>query len=627
MIMEINHMIISFVLIPFLGFVFSFFMKEKQEKELSRIGFYTLALQLTVLIFFSLIWISNGGNPLNFREISLFKADDYDFFIDFYFDTVTCVYLLLGSFITLLITRYSRYYLHLEDGYKRFFNTILLFNLGYNVTVLGGNFETLFIGWELLGLSSFLLVAFYRERYLPVRNAVKVFSVYRIGDVGILMAMWASHHLWHQSITFYKLNNYSLVHTQLAEHSLVGVFISLCILIAAAAKSAQLPFSTWLPRAMEGPTPSSAIFYGSLSVHFGVFLLLRTEPFWQHQSSIRIAIGVLGLITTLFAYPVSRVQSTIKTQIGYASIAQIGIMFIEIALGLKTLVLIHFVGNAFLRTYQLLLSPSIVSYAIRDMFYHYNPHKKSIEQRLPEKIRNTLYLFSLREFLIDKLVNTLIFRPFKIIGKKLNFLTVRNVAIILPIMYLCIGLLYFQREFISPSIREYLPDILSLFGLLLVMRSFTERKRPRLALFLVIMNHYWIALGILFNETFNPVHLYLYLSGITVAGFIGLTLLNYLKKKEGNFFDLNQYYGHSYEYPIISFLFLLTCLGIMGFPITPSFIGEDLIFSHIHEHQIIQAFVASTSYILGGISCIRIYARLFLGNHIKNYHETALKSS
>lgn len=625
--MEIHHMIIGFVLIPFMGLISSFFMKEKQEKALSHIGFYTLALQLISLVFFLFIWWGSGGNPVNFREISLFKAEGYDFFIDFYFDSVTFTYLIMGSFITLLITRYSRYYLHLEEGYKRFFNTILLFNLAYNVTVLAGNFETLFIGWELLGLSSFLLVAFYRERYLPVRNAVKVFSIYRIGDVGILLAMWASHHLWHQNITFYKLNSYSLVHTHLAEHSLVGVFISLCILIAAAAKSAQLPFSTWLPRAMEGPTPSSAIFYGSLSVHFGVFLLLRTEPFWQHQLSIRIAIGVLGIITTLFAYPVSRVQSTVKTQIGYASIAQIGIMFLEIAFGLKTLVLIHFAGNAFLRTYQLLLSPSIVSYAIRDMFYHYNPHKKSAEHRLPEKIRNTLYLLSLREFLVDKFINTLVFRPFKIIGKKLNFLTARNAAIILPIMYLCAGLLYFEREFITPNIRGYVPDILSLFGLLLVMRSFTERKRPRLALFLVIMNHYWIALGILFNEAFNPLHLSLYLSGITVAGFIGLTVLKYLKKKENNFFDLNQYYGHSYEYPRLSFLFLLSCLGIMGFPITPSFIGEDLIFSHIHEHQFIQAFAASTSYILAGISCIRIYARLFLGNHIKNYHETALKSA
>lgn len=625
--MEIHQFIIGFIIVPIIGFVLSFLLKEKQEIAISRTAFYTLALQLVLVLLFSLLWVSGNRHPLNFREISLYNTNGYDFFIDFYFDGITCVYLILGSFITLLITRYSRYYLHLEEGYKRFFNTILFFNLGYNVTVLSGNFETLFIGWEILGISSFLLVAFYRERYLPVRNAVKVFSIYRIGDVGILMAMWASHHLWHQNITFYKLNNYTLVHSHLAEHSLVGVFISLCILTAAAAKSAQLPFSTWLPRAMEGPTPSSAIFYGSLSVHFGVFLLLRTEPFWQHQLSVRIIIGVLGLITTLFAYPVSRVQSTIKTQVGYASIAQIGIMFIEIALGLNTFVLIHFAGNAFLRTYQLLLSPSIVSYLIRDKFYHFNPHEKSIEEKLPEKIRNTFYLLSMREFLVDKLINRIIFGPFKFIGKKLNFLTALNMAVILPVMYLAAWLLYFQRGYIPTFVREFVPDILAVFGLLLVMWSFSERKRPRLALFLVLMNHLWVALGISFNEMFDPIHLFLYLSGITVAGIAGLSILKYLKVRENNFFDLNRYYGHIYEYPALSFLFLIACMGLMGFPITPSFIGEDLIFSHIHENQFILAFAASTSYILGGISCIRIYARLFLGNHVKNYHETALKSS
>src|SRR5215217_5996759 len=108
--------------------------------------------------------------------------------------------------------------------------------------------------------------------------------------------MWLSHHLWHENITFRQLNDYTFVSAELQQHSLIGVFISLMILISAAAKSAQLPFSSWLPRAMEGPTPSSAIFYGSLSVHLGVFLLLRTFPFWEHQFSVRIAIGLLGLV-------------------------------------------------------------------------------------------------------------------------------------------------------------------------------------------------------------------------------------------------------------------------------------------------------------------------------------------
>jgi NADH-quinone oxidoreductase subunit L len=295
-----------FIFIPLAGFIISLIIPAKQETLLSRVAFGTVGLHFFVLQAFVVYWLLHKHPVLNLKEIVLFKTNGYEFFIDFYFDKVTAVYLFVGAFLTFLVTIYSRYYLHKESGYKRFFNTVLFFYLGYTITILSGNLETLFIGWELLGISSFLLIAFYRERYLPVKNAVKVFSIYRIGDVGLIIAMWLSHHLWHENITFLKLNNYDLVNSQLQTHSWVGVFISLMILLSAAAKSAQFPFSSWLPRAMEGPTPSSAIFYGSLSVHIGVFILLRTYHFWEHQASVRIVIAVLGVITSIIASAIIR---------------------------------------------------------------------------------------------------------------------------------------------------------------------------------------------------------------------------------------------------------------------------------------------------------------------------------
>ena len=187
----------------------------------------------------------------------------------------------MGSFLGLLVTIFSRFYMHREDGFKRFFNTVLLFFLGYNIVIFAGNFETLFIGWEFLGICSFLLIAFYRDRYLPVKNGLKVISLYRLGDICLILAMWMSHHLWHENITFLKLNDALLVAAHLREHEWYAVFIALMIVLGAAAKAAQFPFSSWLPRAMEGPTTSSAIFYGSLSVHLGVFLLIRTYAYWE----------------------------------------------------------------------------------------------------------------------------------------------------------------------------------------------------------------------------------------------------------------------------------------------------------------------------------------------------------
>lgn len=626
--MENQIIISSFVVIPFLGFLLSLLLPEKNEVNLSRLAFLTISLQLASILGYIGYWlIVLRGKPVNISEFALYSHHDYEFLIDFYFDKITAVYLFVGAFVTFLITRYSRYYLHLEEGYKRFFNSILFFYLAYNLTVLAGNFETLFIGWEMLGISSFLLIAFYRNRYLPVRNAVRVFSIYRIGDIGIILAMWASHHLWHENITFLKLNNEQLVLEHLSQHGGIGLFIALGILVAAAAKSAQLPFSSWLPRAMEGPTPSSAIFYGSLSVHFGVFLLLRTFPFWEHQLTVRILIGLLGLATALVAYPIARVQSSIKSQIAYASIAQIGIMFIEVALGLQVLALIHFAGNAFLRTYQLLVSPSVVSYMIRDQFYHFKPKEVTVEDTFPKRLEYSLFILSLKEWNLDTFMNKWVFSPIKKIGHRLDFLTPRNLLLYFLPMYGLGMYLYFHQEFIPDGIKEFIPGTIAFIGMMMVFKAFSERNYPRLSWMLVISNHFLIALAVSFNETFDYSQTLIYLSGVAFFGIIGYVLLEKLRKKEPDHFDMNQYYGHVYEYPRQALFFLLATLGLMAFPISPTFIGVDLIFSHIHEDQYFLAFFDSVSFIIGGIALIRIYSRLYLGPHIKNYHENALKSS
>ena len=191
-----------FIIVPILGFVVSLLIPGKKENSISWTAFATVGTHLLGTITFVGYWLIQLRPTLNLKEIVLYKVAGYEFFIDFYFDKITATYLVVGSLLTFLVTIYSRYYLHREAGYKRFFNTILFFYIGYNIAIFSGNLETLFIGWEILGISSFLLIAFYRERYLPVKNAVKVFSIYRIGDVGLILAMWMSHHLWHENISF-----------------------------------------------------------------------------------------------------------------------------------------------------------------------------------------------------------------------------------------------------------------------------------------------------------------------------------------------------------------------------------------------------------------------------------------
>lgn len=615
-----------FILLPLLGFGLSLLIPVKEENLLSRSAFFIVGFHMLAAQGFIGYWLFQGQPTLDIKDFVIFQSSHYEFFIDFSFDKVTAVFLFVGSLLTFLITTYSRYYLHREDGYRRFFNALLAFYFGYIIVIFSGNLETLFIGWEILGISSFLLIAFYRNRYLPVKNAVKIFSIYRVGDVGLILAMWMSHHLWHENITFLKLSNYELVSAQLQSHSMIGVFISLMILLTAAAKSAQFPFSSWLPRAMEGPTPSSAIFYGALSVHLGVFLLLKTFPFWEHQLSVRITIGVVGFITTIITTGIARIQSSVKSQIAYSSIAQIGLIFIEVAAGLESLALFHFAGNAFLRTYQLLVSPSVVSYLIREQFYNFSPHQRSIEDSFPKKIEYTLYILCMKEWNLDSFMYRYLWNPLKWAGKKLDFLSVsRSVLFFIPVYLLGIFCLYFD-EAIPQSVMDYMPIGISLIGLLMVLKAFTERIHARLSWTLIIMNHFWVALSISFNENFNFDHTLIYLSGIVIAGLFGFLCLHWVKSREGSV-DLNQFHGYSLKYPRLAFIFLLTCLGLTGFPITPTFIGEDLIFTHIHEDQLVLASFTALSFILDGLAAIRIFARVFLGPHVKSMYEMAYRSS
>ena len=415
---ELEFYMQFFLWLPLVSYILSLIPGKHHEKTISWGTFTSVLLHLTFAIVFIVIWGVDGFQNLSHREWVLYQTDGYMFYIDFFFDRTTATFLIMGSFLTSLVTVYSRYYLHRESGYKRFFNTLLLFFFGYNLVIFSGNLETLFTGWEVLGISSFLLIAFYRDRYLPVKNALKVFSIYRLGDIGIILAMWLSHHMFHENTAFIDWSSVHLQHL-LHEHESTAIILSVFLVIAAAAKSAQLPFSSWLPRAMEGPTPSSAIFYGSLSVHMGAFILLRTYDIWGHLMSIKILIILLGLATCFVATGIARVQTSVKSQIAYSSVAQIGIIFCEIALGWNTLALIHIAGNAFLRSYQLLTSPSVVTYLMKDMFYNFNPKKNNIEGRVSKKLEYTFYVLGTREFTINMFLYSYLWNPMKWVGRRI----------------------------------------------------------------------------------------------------------------------------------------------------------------------------------------------------------------
>ncbi len=617
--------LLALILIPLMAWVFSLFIPAKSEGLLSCTAFFSVGLHLLLTWATIVLWFLNGHQTVELKQATLYNTEEYAFYTSFYFDKISAVYLFVGSLITFLITIYCRYYMHRENGYKRFFNTVLLFYLGYTIVVLSGNLETLFIGWEILGISSFLLIAFYRDRYLPVKNAVKVFSIYRIGDVGIILAIWLNHHFWDANVGFSQYLHTTQLISGLQHHHTTALLVSTAVLITAAAKSAQLPFSSWLPRAMEGPTPSSAIFYGSLTVHLGAFLLLRTFPFWEQQPFIRVIVIVLGLASSVLSAITAQVQSSVKSQIAYSSITQIGIIFIEIAAGFNNLALFHFAGNAFLRTYQLLVSPSVVSYLIREQFYHFNPRPHILQSLLPKKIYYSLYLLSIKEWNLGALMNRLYWTPLKKSGRRLSFINPKVLLIVFLPLYLIAAAGLPNSSIMPHFLHLLLPALLSFIGLAMVLRSFIERHSAKLSWALIIMGHFWTLMAVAYDSQVEIHQALIYLSGVIVAGITGYLCLNRMTKTEH--LDLDRFSGHVYEHPKLAFIFLLSCLGLAGFPISPTFLGEDLLFSFIHEDQMVLAFFFTVSIIVNGLSLMRLYSRIFMGPHIKTYHELAYKSS
>ncbi len=311
-------------------------------------------------------------------EVSLgnfFVAEHYAFEWKLVVDGLSVVFVTLTSLLIGLIGVFSRRYLHRETGYLRFFFLLCLFGAGTTLVALAGSLDLIFFGWEIVGFTSTLLIAFFYERKKPIEHGLRAFITYRICDMGLLGAAVWMHHTVGSSDMVQVGGDTAWFAFNLPTDTINTVIIGILLLWAAMGKSAQIPFGGWLPRAMEGPTPSSAIFYGAISIHLGPYLLLRAAPYWNTSSVAATAVVAIGALTGLHASFVGRVQNDIKSTLAYASMAQVGIIFAEIGLGLDTLALIHIVSHAIVRSLQILRSPGMLA--------DYGKLERAMKQQLP----------------------------------------------------------------------------------------------------------------------------------------------------------------------------------------------------------------------------------------------------
>ncbi len=313
-------------------------------------------------------------------------------------DGIALAFSLLAAALTALVARFSRTYLHKEPGFARFFVLLGLFAAGAQLVAFAGALDVFFAGWELIGISSAMFIGFFHDRDEPVRSSVRAFATYRLCDVGLLIAMVTMHEVLGST-------RFSALATAGTLPPLESATIAALFLLSAMGKSAQLPFSGWLPRAMEGPTPSSALFYGAVSIHAGLYLMLRVAPLLA-EAPVVAGVGVLvGAGTALYAAAVARVHTDAKGALAHATLSQIGLILAEICLGLTTLALVHLVCHALLRAYQYLRAPNM----LHDVHQHgHTEHRAMMFARVAPRLSARLYAASVHRWRLDERIDGLI---------------------------------------------------------------------------------------------------------------------------------------------------------------------------------------------------------------------------
>lgn len=371
---------------------------------------YGVAMAAAARIGWELWWT---GAPVHTPVRHWFDTRSYHFEISLVADRLSWPLLQLTTILVALVAVFSVRYLHRERGFFRFFLLLHLFAFGAMLVLAAGTFDLLLAGWELVGISSVLLIAFFDERREPVRNAIRVFAYYRVADLGLLLGIYFLHRLEHTSEAL-RLFRGSWPEDAVAMSSGEATLLGLLLLVAGAGKSAQVPFSGWLPRAMEGPTPSSAIFYGAISVHLGAYLLLRCEPILRAAPVAAWAVVAVGTVTALVATLIQRAATDAKTSLVYAGMAQLGAIFVEIGLGLPRVAIVHIIGHAVVRTLQFLRAPSMLHdyHRLRAAAGgHLDATGEHYERLLPEPVRLWLYRAALERGYLDTFVDRFVVRP------------------------------------------------------------------------------------------------------------------------------------------------------------------------------------------------------------------------
>ena len=276
----------------------------------------------------------------------------------FLLDPLSSIWLLFVTGVGMLIHIYSTGYMAHEGGYYRFFGYLNLFMFSMLTLILGNNYAVMFVGWEGVGLCSYLLIGFYFHRKSASDAANKAFIVNRIGDAGFLLGMFTI--AWYfGSLRFTDVNVLARSgHFQIGDPIITAA--TLCLFVGACGKSAQLPLYVWLPDAMEGPTPVSALIHAATMVTAGVYMVARSNALFVLAPTSMKTVAIIGALTAIFAASIGLVQNDIKRVLAYSTISQLGYMFLALGVGAFAAGVFHVFTHAFFKALLFLGSGSVI---------------------------------------------------------------------------------------------------------------------------------------------------------------------------------------------------------------------------------------------------------------------------
>jgi len=317
---------------------------------------------LSMLVALLTAWIYSAAGtslePFAHRYFTWIEAGDLTVAGALYYDRLTLIMTLTVTVVAFLIHLYSRGYMEHEGGYYRFFCYLNLFLFMMLTLVTAANYPLMFVGWEGVGLCSYLLIGFYFRRQSASDAGKKAFIVTRIGDagftVGVALLFWTFHSLDFETL-FARIG-------ALAPGELQGTLtaIGLLMFLGAAGKSAQLPLYVWLPDAMEGPTPVSALIHAATMVTAGVYLVARSSILFAHAPQALAVVGAVGCLTAIFAATIALTQNDLKRMLAYSTISQLGYMFLGCGAGVFAAGIFHLMTHAFFKSLLFLAAGSVM---------------------------------------------------------------------------------------------------------------------------------------------------------------------------------------------------------------------------------------------------------------------------